>query len=320
MITRGSRTLHLERIRSGPAQPTAFASRAVARRRTGWTLRRWSVVAFAAAAWAVVTAAPSAAAASREQQQIMADLRMLQEQNQQLQLALAQLAETLRAVNGRLDQQSDASRRGFADQKLLVDTLTGDVRTLREKLDDTNVRISSLGQEVEALRTSMPPPPAFVEPTPADAAAATPPEGAPPPPAVPAVNPAAGLSPQRLWDQAYADYTAGQWALAIAGFETFIKTFPRHERADSAQYYVGESYLLDGRFDQAIAAYDRVIANFPSGDQVPFAFYKRGLAQARLGQTDRARESWETVIAKYPASDAAVMAKQGLDRLARPGR
>jgi len=274
-----------------------------------------AVVVCASAAWGP----PPASAANREHQQMMADIRMLQEQNQQIQLALTQLAETLKAVNARLDQQGESSRKGFADQKLLVDALSGEVRTLREKLDDTNVRISSLGQEVEALRTSMPVAAPPTEAAATDPTAAAPPEGTTPPPP-PAVNPAAGLSPQRLWDQAYADYTAGQWALAIAGFDTFIKAFPRNERADSAQYYVGESYLLDGRFDQAIAAYDKVIANYPSGDQVPFAFYKRGLAQARLGQTDRARESWETVIAKYPGSDAAVMAKQGLDRLSRPGR
>lgn len=283
---------------------------------TRWARRLAAAVVMTWCAAAV--GVPAVSAANREHQQMMADIRMLQEQNQQIQLALAQLAETLKAVNARLDQQGDTSRRGFADQRSLVDALSGEVRTLREKLDDTNVRISSLGQEVEALRFSIPPPSASTEPAATDPTAALPPEGVSPP--APAPNPAAGLSPQRLWDQAYADYTAGQWALAIAGFDTFIKTFPRNERADSAQYYIGESYLLDGRFDQAIAAYDKVIADFPSGQQVPFAFYKRGLAQARLGQTDRARESWETVIAKYPGSDAAIMAKQGLDRLPRPGR
>ena len=69
-----------------------------------------------------------------------------------------------------------------------------------------------------------------------------------------------------------------------------------------------------------MAAYDRVISGYPSSDQVPLALYKRGLAQMRLGQTDRVRESWETVVKQYPDSDAAVLAKQGLDRLARPRR
>jgi tol-pal system protein YbgF len=278
-------------------------------------LRRTAV----ATSLVLITVAGPAAAANREHQQMMAEIRMLQEQNQQLQLTLANLTRTIEAITARLDQQGETNRKAFADQRLLADGLAGDLRVVRERIDDTNVRLSSLSQEVEALRESIPMAPAPV-PTPG-ATGETPPaieEAAPP--VLPAPNPAAGLSPQRLWEQAYADYASGQWSLAIQGFETFIRTFPKSEQADRAQRYVGESYLLDGKFEQAIAAYDKVIANYPTGTEVALAYYKRGLAQVRLGQNDRARESWETVIQRFPNSDAAILAKQGLDRLTRPGR
>src|SRR4029077_13732491 len=93
-----------------------------------------------------------AAAANKEHQQLMADLRMLQEQTQLLQTALATLTEALKAVNARLDQQADASRKTSADQKLLIDNLTKDLGVGREKVDDNNVRVGSLSQEVDALR------------------------------------------------------------------------------------------------------------------------------------------------------------------------
>ena len=79
----------------------------------------------------------------------MADLRMLQEQSQLLQNLLGTLTEALKAVNTRLDQQTEANRKAFADQKLVIDNLTNDVRIIREKLDDNNVRVGSLTQEVE---------------------------------------------------------------------------------------------------------------------------------------------------------------------------
>jgi tol-pal system protein YbgF len=299
----------------------------------------------AAAAGALIAAVLVAplGAANKEHQQLMADIRMLQEQNQQMQLVLAQLGEALKAITTRLDAQQDMTRKAFADQRLVADALAGDLRVLREKVDDTNVRLSGLAQELDALRASIPvqPPVSPVAPPEtADAAGATPPEGAapaaatggapastatPPPgpspvPAQPAPNPAAGLSPQRLWNQAYADYGAGQWALAIAGFETFLRSFPRSEQADKAQRYIGESYLLDGKFQQAVEAYDRVIATYPNGAEVPLAYYKKGLALVRLGQQDRAREAWQAVVARYPDSDAAILARQGLDRIAKPPR
>src|SRR4051812_48675354 len=100
----------------------------------------------------LVGAARPAAAANKEHQQLMADLRMLQEQTQLLQNALGTLTEALKAVNARLDQQTDANRKTSADQKLLIDNLTKDLGVVREKVDDNNVRVGSLSQEVDALR------------------------------------------------------------------------------------------------------------------------------------------------------------------------
>jgi tol-pal system protein YbgF len=254
-------------------------------------------------------------AANREQQQMMADMRMLQEQNQQLQLALVTLTESIKALNARLDEQASAARKVSADQKVVVDTLAGDVRVVKEKLDDTNVRISRMSQEIEALRTAIPqmvaPPSVDTDP-----AATTPVEGAQLPSTTPATS-TAGLSPQKLYDTAYADYTSGQWKLAVTGFETFIKSFPRSELADDAQYYIAETLSLDGRDEEAISAYDRLLANYPGGDFVPKGYYKRGLVFERLGQRDRAKESWEALVAKFPDSDDARMAKQKLMLLSR---
>ena len=258
---------------------------------------------------------PTLHAANREQQQMMADLRMVQEQNQQLQLALATLSETIKALNAKLDEQAAASRKVSADQKVVVDTLAGDVRVVKEKLDDTNVRISRMSQEIEALRTAIP---QMIAPPTVDAetGTTTPAEGAQLPSTTPATS-TAGLSPQKLYDTAYADYTSGQWKLAVTGFETFIKAFPRSELADDAQYYIAETLSFDGREDEALAAYDRLIANYPGGDFVPKGYYKRGLVYERLGQRDRAKESWETLVAKFPDSDDARMAKHKLVLLSR---
>ena len=128
---------------------------------------------------------------------------------------------------------------------------------------------------------------------------------------------APGMSPQRLYNTALADFTAGQWALCIDGFSTYLRSFARTDLADDAQWYIGECYQQDGKFPEAIDAYNRVITNFPKGDRVPDAYYKRGIALSAMGQTDRARESFETLMKTYPDHDMARMAKQQVDRLNR---
>ena len=261
-----------------------------------------------------VLAAPAhALGADREHQQIMADIRMLQEQATRLQLAMASVDEALRRIASKMDDRAEATRRAFADQQLAVKTMADGVRILRERFDDTNVRISSLSQEIEALRVAIPPSP------PVHARLETDPETGLPIDADPAAAPtspaAPGVSPQRMYDTAWADYTNGQWSLAIQGFEAYIKTFPRSELADDAQFYIGQTHYADGSFRDAVDALEQVLLNYPDGDVVPDASYKRGLALDRLGETDRARQAFELVVKNYPDSTLATLAQQAIDRL-----
>ena len=277
------------------------------------------ILLFVAAALAM--ASPVNAQNKREMQ-MMADIRMLQEQNQQLQVTLAAMVEQLTAIYGRFDEQANATRKGFADQNLKIDQFASDLRVVREGMSDSNVKIGQLSQEVEALRLSIPqftPAAPALPPNPsADPTAALPPGAAttpaPPPPAPAAVAPG---SPQRLFETARADYYAGQWDLCISGFEHYLRTFPRSELAHEAQLYIGECHYNDGKHDDAVAAYNQVITTFARTSSVPVAYYKRGLALEQLGHVDRARESFQAVIKNFPDSDAARLAKQNLDRLNR---
>jgi tol-pal system protein YbgF len=269
---------------------------------------------------ALSLAAPASAQNKREMQ-MMADIRMLQEQNQQLQVTLAQLGDALKALNGRLDDQANANRKAFADQNLKVDQFASDLRVVREGVSENNVRIGSLSQELEALRLSIPQYPAPAPPMPVDPTAdpsATPPgtTGAPAP-APPPMPIGPGMSPQRLYDTAWADYTAGQWELCVSGFDTYLRTFPKSDLADEAQFHIGECNYAAGKHTEAVQAYNQVITNYPRGQAVADAYYKRGLALAALGQIDRARESFEQVMKIFPDSAAARLAKQNLDRLNR---
>ena len=279
-------------------------------------------------------AAP-ATAQNREHQQMAAELRMLQEQSQQLAITLSTLnqvlAESIKTLNARLEDSNNTLKKAFADQKLLIDNMARDVGVARERAGDTNVRITSLQEEVEALRATVE---AFQQQAAAAAAVAAatpvdpnaPVDPAAPAPAAPAPAPAtplpsaAGLSPTRLFDTARADFFAGQWDSAISGFQAFLKAFPKSELADDAQFNIGETYYSQNRWAEAVAEYNKVIETYPNTNSVPLAYYKRGMSQERLGQTDAARASWETVVKMAPDSDAGRLAKQLLSRAAAPPR
>ncbi len=269
---------------------------------------------------AVLACADPAAAQSRREMQMMADIRMLQEQTQQLQqqlqATLDAIGAQLKAIASRVDEQAGATRKSFADQKLAVDQFGTDLRIVRERIDESNVRITSLSQEVEALRLAIPD---MSMAAPAAPVGPNAPPGDVPAPLTPAppITMAPGMSPQRLFSTALADFTAGQWALCVAGFKTYLQSFSRTDNADDAQWYIGDCYYSDGKFEEAIDAYNRVITGYPKGDRVPDAYYKMGLALAATKQPDRAREAYENLLKLYPDSELAGLAKQRLAAMAR---
>jgi tol-pal system protein YbgF len=273
------------------------------------------------ASMAVLMSAAPAAAADKAHQQLMAEIRMLQEQQQQLHQLVGGLADTLKTMTAKLDEQTGANRKAFADQKLLVDNVAEGVRILREKADDTNVRLSSMTQELEAVRqaiASMPAPgPAPIQEPPAggvDPLPGTATTGGGQPPA-PGRTGAPLISPQRMFDNAYGDYTAGQYDIAILGFNTYINTFPLSDKADDAQLNIGQALHATGKFREALEAFQKVITNYPQSDSVPVAYYKLGLTYEALKQLDLARKAFETVMQKYPNSSDAILARQRLDSL-----
>ena len=260
-----------------------------------------------------ISATEPLAAANKEHQQMMADIRMLQQQNTRLQAQLAAVAKLLESVTARLEEQAAVNRKSFADQKTLADTMNADLRVLREKIDESNVRLGSLSEDVETIRVAQTAaPPVAVPADPSDPAAA--PVSSPATP--PAPRPGGfGASPSQAFETARSDYYMGNWSLAIQGFESFLKTFPKSDLTDDAQYYIGETCYMSGRFQDALAAYNAVIERYPSSNTLPDTYYKRGMAQKALGQFPQAKESLSFVIKTYPSSDAAFLAKQALDQL-----
>jgi len=269
---------------------------------------------------ALLLGSSPAFAANKEQQLLMAELRIMQQQQQQLQQMIVTLADGLKAVTSKMDDQAATGRKALADQRLLVEGMTDTVRVLREKADDTNVRLSSITQELESIRQTIASQPQPAALTPAVDPAAEPGAGATvpaaPPTAPPVVNtPPPNVSPQRTYDSAYSDYTGGQWDLAVVGFETFLKFFPRHTLADDAQLNIGNAYYNAGKYKEAIGAYQRVISDYPKTESVAQAYYKLGLSYNGLKQPDLARKAFETVLAEYPNDlSVAPLAKQALQR------
>jgi TolA-binding protein len=264
----------------------------------------------------------TAFAQNREHQQMFADLRMLQEQVQQLRLAVNTLAESVKAVNTKQDDQATTASRAFAGQKVLIDQLTDSVRILREKGDDTNVRISTVAHELETIRQSMASLQnaviqaisALNSQAPATAGAGTDPSA----PAATPTNPsqlAPGQSPETLYEQAWSDYMSGNYDLSIKGFTAYLRSFPTSPNAYRAQFNIGEALKFAKRPREAIQAYTAVITNYKGSPWEDQAYYARAIAYEELAMKEQARADLQYLIKTFPESTFMPLAKTALERI-----
>jgi tol-pal system protein YbgF len=261
----------------------------------------------------------AAAAQNREHLQLNADLRMIQEQVSRLQLTVNQLADRLSTTDSRIDEVAASNLKSFADQKLVIDQITGTLSTMREKLDDNSTRVAQLTQEfsqvreglrlltdqINALVSILQPP---VNPDDPDA-----------PNTTPGAAPALGAvtmpeSPALYLTEAMNHYFASRWDLAIEAFEEIIEKFPGTPQAASAQLQLGQSYYQQGKYREAIPEYQALISTYPQSEHLPEAYLMQGLCYEGLDQRTNARKMFQQVIDRYPESQQAIQAEQRLKR------
>jgi tol-pal system protein YbgF len=197
-----------------------------------------------------------------------------------------------------------------------IGSLESQITALRQRQDDVQDRMNALSVDLQSTRELA------LRAQPPRTAPSQPPEGdqeAPPAPGAEGGS-ATGLEDDRggaavedTYSAAYADFTKGNYALAISGFQEFLRRYPGSELADNAQFWIAESSYAQEEYDTAAKEYDEVIEKYPKGDRVPAAYLKKALC---LMQTDRAAEAvvlLQHLIQTYPTSEEAALARDRLE-------
>lgn len=265
----------------------------------------------------VLVSARAAGAQNREHLQMNADLRILQEQVARLQLSLNQLAEQMKGLNKKLDDQANATQKGFADEQVLVSGIATSNATIREKIDDNSVRVSQLSQEFRSVQqglrlltdqfntlTTLLQPPVNPQDPNAPQNAATPPGGGVRMPE----------SPADVFNAAMGDYMKNDLDSAVEGFKEFLRNFPDAPDAARAQLHVGLAYhsMTPPKYQDALDAYAKLISAYKDAPEVPDAYYEQALIYSERQQRTQAQRILELIIKQFPDSDKAILATQKL--------
>ena len=247
--------------------------------------------------------------------QIQKDVADVQQQLRGLQRTQGETQEKLARIEQRLEDDGDAiTRAEFADLRLQVEEIARGVAILDEQVQDSHRRMDRVTQELDAVRQlARRPTPSPVITTPE---LSPPDSGQPDTPAEAAAGgPGAAPSPEALYNAAYADFSKGNYALAISGFEEYAERFPANDFADNALYWVGECHFSQAQFGRAIQAFDDLLRRYPDSDRAAAADLKKGLAYLEQNQIGQAIVQLRYVLDTYPATDESRIARDKLASL-----
>jgi len=118
-------------------------------------------------------------------------------------------------------------------------------------------------------------------------------------------------SPEAIYERSYENLLRRQFAEAESGFQTFLGKHRDHSLAGNAQYWLGETYYVQGDYRSAAQSFLTGYQDFPKSRKAADSLLKLGLSLKRLGQNEQACAAFGAVSEKYPKSTEARKRAQG---------
>ncbi len=116
--------------------------------------------------------------------------------------------------------------------------------------------------------------------------------------------------PVKLFEKGFDEAAAKDYVSAIDTLKSFTKSYPYHEKAADAQFWLGQSYYARADWERAIIEFNRLIKKYPGSDKRAGATLKQGLAFAKLGAVAEAEVILNRVLKNFPDSPEAARAKE----------
>lgn len=107
-------------------------------------------------------------------------------------------------------------------------------------------------------------------------------------------------TPDELYKTANEALLRRQFPEAEAGFRSFLSKYPDHSLAGSAQYWLGETFYVQGDSKQAAQNFLQAYKTYPKSRRAPDSLLKLGMALNKMGQKDQACAALNSVGTEFP--------------------
>lgn len=195
------------------------------------------------------------------------------------------------------------------DDSVHFEKLQNDISELKNKIQEQDEAITNLRHINSELQKKL-----LGNAKPAEAETKTPTLDAKAPPSldaepkVAAKKPAAADSEKNQYQRGSDLLKKGDYAQAIAEFQSFLAAHPTSKYADNAQYWTASALLSKGDKKAAIQAFDKLARSYPQSEKVPDALFKMGDTLLGMKNKAKAKEYFDYVIQNHPGTEGAKLA------------
>lgn len=221
-------------------------------------------------------------------------IRSLRSNQAETRAATTELRDQIQQIRGAID----GLKKDMTTSSARTSKREDEERGLREKLDNLTFKINFLENYLGMGKKDEP----------ADSTA----EKTAKPPAPKDAGAKVRTDKESLYTAAYELFREAKYEKSREGFEHFLKQYPDTEFSDNAQFWIGECYYFEKKYEKAIIEYDKVVKNFPEGNKIPFALLKQGLSFEKLGDKASAKLLLQQVIRDFPNSSQSRIARTKL--------
>lgn len=108
------------------------------------------------------------------------------------------------------------------------------------------------------------------------------------------------------YNHAFGLMKEAKYPAAEAAFRKFVETYPKDRMAGNAQYWLGETYYVRGRYMEAASAFAEGYKRYPRNSKAPDTLLKLGMSLARADQKQNACVAFAKLGEEFPQAAASV--------------
>ena len=114
-------------------------------------------------------------------------------------------------------------------------------------------------------------------------------------------------TPKAQYNYAYGLLMKRDLPKAEAALKAFLANHPKHELADNATFWLGETHYTRKNYQEAIRVYYDAYRKYPKGNKAPAVLLKLGMSLATIGEKESACSAYDELAKSHPKASPRIL-------------